>query len=78
MCKNKFHVCTYSTIRFTFRFANLFVEVSQVCGGRTRTYFSTKVGARDWTDDDNDEASFGAAAGCYSTCVDVLHQGSSL
>ena len=39
---------------------------------------STKVGARDWTDDDNDEASFGAAAGCYSTCVDVLHQGSSL
>jgi hypothetical protein len=32
MCKNKLHVCTYSTVRFTLRFVNLFVEVSRVCG----------------------------------------------
>ena len=29
--KNKLHVCTYSTISFTLRFVNLFVEVSRVC-----------------------------------------------
>ena len=33
MCKNKLHVGTYSTIRFTLRFANLFVEVSRVWDG---------------------------------------------
>ena len=32
---------------------------------------STKVGARDWTDDGNDEARFAAAAGCYSIFVDI-------
>ena len=32
MCKNKLHVCTYSSVRFTLRFVNLFVEVSRVCG----------------------------------------------
>ena len=26
MCKNKLHVCTYSTVRFALRFVNLFVE----------------------------------------------------
>ena len=31
MCKNKLHVCDYSTVRFTLRFVNLFVKVSQVC-----------------------------------------------
>ena len=31
MRKNKLHVCTYSTVRFTLRFVNLFVEVSRVC-----------------------------------------------
>ena len=31
MCKNKLHVCTYSTVRFTLRFVNLFVVVSRVC-----------------------------------------------
>ena len=30
--KNKLHVCTYSIVRFTLRFVNLFVEFSQVCG----------------------------------------------
>ena len=66
------------TITSNLRFLYIFDGSGLLCGGRTRTYFSTKVGARDWTDDDNDEASFGAAAGCYSTCVNVLHQGSSL
>ena len=32
MFENKLHVCTYSSIRFTLRFVNLFVEVSRVCG----------------------------------------------
>ena len=32
MCKNKFYVCTYSTIRFTLRFVNLFLEIRRVCG----------------------------------------------
>ena len=32
MCKNKLHVCTYSTIRFNLKFVNLFIEVSRVCG----------------------------------------------
>ena len=27
----KLHVCSYSTIRFTLRFVNLFVKVSRVC-----------------------------------------------
>ena len=27
-----FALCTYSTVRYTLRFVNLFVEVSQVCG----------------------------------------------
>ena len=31
MCKNKLEVCTYSTVRFTLRFMNLFIEFSQVC-----------------------------------------------
>ena len=31
MCMNKLHVSTYSTIRFTLRFVNFFVEVSRVC-----------------------------------------------
>ena len=31
MCKNDLHVCTYTTLRFTFWFVNLFVEVSRVC-----------------------------------------------
>ena len=31
MYKNKLLVCTYSTVRFTLRFVNLFVEVSRVC-----------------------------------------------
>ena len=30
--KKKLHVSTYSTVRFTLRFVNLFVEVSRVCG----------------------------------------------
>ena len=29
------HVCTYSTVRSTLRFVNLFVKVSQVCASRT-------------------------------------------
>ena len=32
MRKNKLHVSTYSTITFTLRFVNLFVEVNRVCG----------------------------------------------
>ena len=36
MCKNKLNVCTYSTVRFTLRFVNLFVKVSRVCGTRRR------------------------------------------
>ena len=31
MCKNKLLVCTYSTLRFTLRFVNLFAEISRVC-----------------------------------------------
>ena len=31
MCKNKLHVCTYSTVRFTLTSMNLFVKVSRVC-----------------------------------------------
>ena len=27
----KLHVCTYSSVQFTLRFVNLFVEVSRVC-----------------------------------------------
>ena len=30
--KKKLHACTYSTVRFTLRFVNLFVEISRVCG----------------------------------------------
>ena len=32
MCKNKLKVWNYSTVRFTLKFVNLFVQVSQVCG----------------------------------------------
>ena len=31
MCKNKLLVFTYSTVRFTLRFVNIFIKVSQVC-----------------------------------------------
>ena len=34
--EKKLHVCTYSTVRFTLRFVNLFIEVSRVCGGGSR------------------------------------------
>ena len=44
MYKNKLHVCTYSIVRFTLRFVNLFVEVSRVCAasasGRVECFFS--------------------------------------
>ena len=51
MSKNKLHVCTYSTKKYTLRFVNLFVEVSRVCGV-ARAYPMTNGGntfdMQDW------------------------------
>ena len=48
MSKNKLHVCTYSTVRFTLRFVNLFVKISQVCATPRKflSFFCCKVDRR--------------------------------